>query len=102
MLCGSVTASLKRRERVSFSIPIYNGGIGVLVNDNAPEDLVRVVNGEVAHKGPVGRATVNRGLASYTYAVHADTVTSDWVQARVAALGVQLNIVPLQGRRLFC
>lgn len=95
MLCGSITDTLKRRQSVSFSIPVYNGGIGVLVNDNADAVLVSVLNGEVPKKGPIWRATVNRGLSNHTYAVHAGTVTSDWVQDRVGALGVQVNIVPV-------
>lgn len=93
ILCGSTTDTLARRQKVSFSIPIYNGGIGVLIRDNAPKDLTRVLNGEVAHKGPVWRATINQGLANHTYAVHDETVTEDWVRERIASLRAQVTVV---------
>ena len=93
VLCGAATDTLKRRERVSFSIPIFNTGIGVLLRDDAPPDLVRVLNGEEAHIGPKWRATVNRGLARHTYAVHAGTVTEEWVRDKIATLGVIAKIV---------
>jgi len=63
ILCGSVTDTLKRRERVSFSLPIYGGGIGVILHKNAPRDLVNVLEGREANPGPKWRATINQGLA---------------------------------------
>jgi polar amino acid transport system substrate-binding protein len=99
MLCGSTTDTLARRERVSFSIPIYNGGIGVLLRKNAPSDLVRVLNGEVAHTGPTWRATVNQGLAKHTYAVREGTLTEAQIRERVAQLGVIVTIVPVKSHQ---
>jgi polar amino acid transport system substrate-binding protein len=93
ILCGAVTDTLKRRERVSFSIPIYNGGIGVLVRKDAPPDLLRVLRGEVAHTGPIWRSTINRGLSEHTYAVDTGTTTEAWVRERIATLGVIATIV---------
>jgi polar amino acid transport system substrate-binding protein len=93
VLCGAATDTLKRRERVSFSIPIFNTGIGVLMRKNAPPALVRVLRGEEAHIGPKWRATVNRGLARHTYAVHAGTVTEAWVRDKIKTLGVIAKIV---------
>ena len=79
ILCGAATETLKRREQVSFSIPIFSSGTGALLRTDATPALVRVLNGEEAHIGPKWRATVNRGLARHTYAVHAGTVTEEWV-----------------------
>jgi polar amino acid transport system substrate-binding protein len=93
ILCGSVTDTLARRQAVSFSIPIYNGGIGALVSNNAPKTLTRVLNGEVAHEGPRWRATINQGLASHTFVVHQGTVTDDWVREQIAGLGVQAEVL---------
>ena len=93
ILCGSVTDTLARRADVSFSIPIYNGGIGALLSKKAPSDLVNVLKGKEAKPGPKWRATINRGLANHTYAVHGGTVTEDWVRERIATLGVIATIV---------
>ena len=93
ILCGSVTDTLKRRESVSFSIPIFNGGIGVMVREDAPPDLLRVLRGEVAHTGPIWRSTVNRGLSEHTYAVDTGTTTEQWVRDQIATLGVIATVV---------
>ena len=93
LLCGAVTDTLKRREKVAFSIPIYNGGTGVVISKDAPKDLRRVLEGKVAHEGPVWRSTVNRGLANHTYVVHKGTTDEAWVREQVATLGVVATVV---------
>jgi polar amino acid transport system substrate-binding protein len=96
LLCGSATDTLQRRERVAFSLPIYTSGVGVVLHKNAPQTLVRVLEGKVAHTGPTWRATINQGLANHTYAVHAGTVTEAWVRERVATLGVVATVITVQ------
>jgi polar amino acid transport system substrate-binding protein len=93
LLCGAVTDTLKRREKVAFSIPIYNGGTGVVVSKDAPKDLRRVLEGKVAHEGPVWRSTINRGLSNHTYVVHKGTTDEAWVREQVATLGVVATVV---------
>lgn len=93
LLCGAVTDTLERRESVSFSLPIYNGGTGVVIRDDAPSDLTRVLEGKVAHKGPIWRSTINRGLADHTYAVLKGTTDRQWVLDQVASLGVVADVV---------
>jgi polar amino acid transport system substrate-binding protein len=93
MLCGAVSDTLKRRETVSFSIPIFITGTAVLVRKDAPPDLVRVLKGEQAYSGPVWRGSINRALAKHTYAVHAGTVTEQYVRDRIKTLGVIATIV---------
>jgi polar amino acid transport system substrate-binding protein len=93
LLCGAVTDTLKRREKVSFSIPIYNGGTGAVIRTDAPEVLRRVLQGKVAHEGPVWRSTINRGLANHTYVVHRGTTDEAWVRKQVATLGVVATVI---------
>ena len=93
VLCGSVTDTLKRRESVAFSIPIFNGGIGALLRTDAPPDLMRVIKGEEAHTGPKWRATVRMGLADQTYAVHSGTTTEEWVRQQIAGLRVTATVI---------
>jgi len=99
VLCGAVTDTLKRRESVSFSIPIFNGGIGVLLRKDAPDDLVRVLKGKVAHTGPIWRSTINRGLSEHTYAVDTGTTTEAWVRERIATLGVIATVVEVDDKQ---
>jgi polar amino acid transport system substrate-binding protein len=93
ILCGAVTHTLQRRERVSFSIPIFTSGIGVLLREDAPYRLVQVLKGEVPYTGPRWRATINRGLVNHVYAVHAGTTGENWVRAQIASLGVIARVV---------
>lgn len=98
LLCGAVTDTLQRREQVSFSIPIFNSGIGVLLRKDAPPELLRVLRGEVAHTGPIWRSTINQGLAKHTYVVDSGTTTEAWVREQIAALGVIATVVTVDDR----
>lgn len=96
LLCSAVPETLAARQRVSFSIPVYLGGIGVAVRTNAPAALVRVLSGQVAHSGPNWRATINGGLEYNVYAVFAGTTSESWVRERLTGLGVIARVVPVK------
>lgn len=93
ILCGEATDTLKRRERVSFSIPIFTTGIGALLRKDAPPALVRVLKGESVRTGPIWRGSINLGLSNYTYAVHAGTVTEEWLRDKITTLGVIAKVI---------
>ncbi|MCV2350946.1 amino acid ABC transporter substrate-binding protein [Paucibacter sp. Y2R2-4] len=93
LLCTATVESLKRREQMSYSIPVVNGGVGVLLRKDAPQAMRDVLNGKVARTGPIWRATVNGGRSNHTYAVRAGTVTQDWVREQVRTLGVTVNAI---------
>ncbi len=93
LLCGAATDTLSRRERVSFSIPIFNGGIGALISKRADPTLVRILKGEAPRTGPTWRASINRGLANHTYAVHSGTVTRAWLMKQISQRGVIVDVV---------
>jgi len=93
LLCTPSVDTLKRRATVSYSLPVFNGGIGVLLRADSPRALRDVLNGKVAATGPIWRATLNRGLANHTYAVRAGTVTEEWVRDKTRQLGVSVNVI---------
>jgi polar amino acid transport system substrate-binding protein len=93
LLCGAVTETIKAREIVSFSIPIYVSGIGAMVRKDASPALIRALNGEVPHTGPTWRATINAGLANQTFAVYGASTTESWVREKIANLGVLAKVV---------
>jgi polar amino acid transport system substrate-binding protein len=96
VLCGAVTDTLARRERVSFSLPIYNGGLGVLLRADAPETLTRVLSGKEAHEGPKWRASIRGGLADHVFAVHTGTTSADWVRRQFSRLRITAKIVDVE------
>jgi len=93
ILCGAVTATLKRRARVSFSLPVYSGGIGVLLRRDAHPSLVNVLEGDARRASPRMGTTMNRGLVNHIYAVHAGTTSEQWVRKKVYTLGIISRIV---------
>lgn len=93
ILCSPSPESLVARKTVSFSVPVYTAGLAVMVRDDAPASLVKVLNGEAAHSGPTWRATLNQGLARHTYVTIAGGVTEDWIRQRQRLLGVVATLV---------
>ncbi|MEE3877318.1 transporter substrate-binding domain-containing protein [Vibrio sp. YYF0003] len=93
ILCSAITPTVERRQLASFSLPIFQGGVSAVLNQDAQQDLKRVLEGKPAHEGPKWRATVNRGLANHTYVVHKQTVTEAWVKEQVKRLGVIAKVV---------
>jgi polar amino acid transport system substrate-binding protein len=98
LICSPTLESLTRRKNVSFSLPIYTAGLAVLVRKDAPEALLKVLNGEVAHSGPTWRATVNRGLANHTYAVKQGEATEAWIRKQQRMLGVVATVVTVSSQ----
>ncbi len=93
LLCTPTVDTLKRRATVSYSLPVLNGGIGVLLRADAPRALRDVLNGQAAATGPIWRATVNRGLSNHTYAVRAGTVTEEWAREKTRQLNVNVRVI---------
>ena len=54
--CAAVTVTLKRREQVDFSLPIFPGGVGVVVRSDSPKNLRNILNGEAREYKPTWKA----------------------------------------------
>lgn len=96
ILCTPTPPTLERRKQVSFSVPIYTAGLSAVVRREAPDALLNVLNGKVAHSGPTWRATVNHGLASQTYAATAGGVTEAWLRQQLRLLGVVATLITVE------
>lgn len=92
ILCTPSPESLAARQAMSFSVPVYTAGLGVLVRQDAPQTLLAVLAGQPAHSGPTWRATVNRGLARHTYVTMKGGVTQAWILDKVRRLGVVVKL----------
>jgi polar amino acid transport system substrate-binding protein len=93
ILCTPNPETLALRKQVSFSLPVYTAGLAALVRKDAPETLIKVLNGDVAHTGPTWRATINRGLANLTYVVTKGGATEAWVRDKMRLLGVVASLI---------
>ena len=93
LFCTPAAATATLRQTVSFSVPVYTGGLGVLVARDAPSSLLNVLNGQAAHSGPTWRATVNRGLSRHSFAVVEGGVSEAWVHEQLNRLGVIASVL---------
>jgi polar amino acid transport system substrate-binding protein len=93
LLCTPTVETLKRRAIVSYSLPVFNGGVGVLLRADAPRALRDVLDGKVHPTGPIWRATVNRGLSNHTYVVRAGTVAEEKIRDGFRRLNVNIHVI---------
>lgn len=92
LFCSPMVETLKLRERLDFSLPVYTAGLGVVVRKDAPPFLLKALNGEVEQSGPTWRATLNRGLAAYSFAVQGGTAVETWARERMRLLKVLVTL----------
>jgi len=93
LLCGAAE-TLSRRKEVSFSIPIFKSGTGVLVRADTPIQLRKVLNGEPT--GPVWRGSPARLLDKKTFAVVKGTTSEDLLKNTLTRLQITANIAEVE------
>lgn len=91
-VCSAVGDTLTRREQVSFTLPYFAAGLGVVVRRDAPASLLKPLNEGAQQRGPVWRATLQQGLNRHSFAVLKDSVSVDWARTRMRALGLQSEL----------
>jgi putrescine:ornithine antiporter len=95
VLCGADTVTLERRSAISFSLPIFPGGIGVLVRSDAPARLQDVLSGRGQTLHPTWRASATQVLQARGFSVVAGTTTEEWLTGRIRDLEVISNVSPV-------
>jgi ABC-type amino acid transport substrate-binding protein len=96
LVCGAETVTLARRAEVSFSIPIFPGGIGALVRADAPARLREVLAGHGQAYRPTWRASATQVLQARAFSAVAGTTGEKWLGERIRDLQVitDLSRVP--------
>jgi ABC-type amino acid transport substrate-binding protein len=92
LLCGAETVTLERRTEVSFSIPIFPGGIGALVRADAPARLREVLSGRGQTFRPTWRASAAQVLQARAFAAVAGTTSEKWLTERIKDLQVIASV----------
>jgi polar amino acid transport system substrate-binding protein len=99
LLCTPISVTLDRRQQVSFSIPVYAGGIRAAVRADAPVAL-RQALGETPVGRPVWRgspaATV---LGKSSFGVVAGTTTERWLADRLKTFHIDAKSVSVPDHR---
>ena len=92
LLCGPDAETLELRKEVSFSIPVFQGGIGALVRADAPLPLREVLSGQPL-SGPTWRGSPARILDQKTFSAVAGTRSEGWLKEKVAEFKIAANVV---------
>ncbi len=95
LLCAADTVTLSRRAHVSFSIPIFPGGVGALVRADAPVRLRDVLAGRGQTFQPTWRASASAVLQAKSFAAVQGTRSEKWLDDRIRDLQVLTTVTPV-------
>ncbi len=95
--CAAVTVTLKRREQVDFSLPIFPGGVGVVVRSDSPKRLRNILNGEAVQYTPTWRAVALNILREQVFVTVPGTTAEQWIKVRGQELKVEFHVDPVSG-----
>ena len=95
LLCGTDGATLERRKEIGFSIPIFPGGIGVILRADAPVGLKDVLAGRKRFRLP-WRASPAEILEKQTFSVVAGSTSESWLASRREKLQIDAKVVPVE------
>jgi putrescine:ornithine antiporter len=95
--CAAVTVTLKRREQVDFSLPIFPGGVGVVVRSDSPKNLRNILNGEAREYTPKWKAIAFNILREQVFVTVPGTTAERWIEERGEEFKVQFTVDPVSG-----
>jgi ABC-type amino acid transport substrate-binding protein len=94
LLCGAAE-TLTSRKDVDFSVPIFPGGIGALVQANAPAGLKEVLSGRPP-SGPLWRGYPAQLIEKQTFSVVSGTPSEKWLADSLDKLQLTAKVVPVK------
>jgi ABC-type amino acid transport substrate-binding protein len=86
LMCGADAASLANRAKVSFSLPVFPGGISALLRSDAPKALQKILEERPAPYRPIWRASPFSPIQHKTLSVVAGTSAVDWAKGRASKI----------------
>ena len=95
LFCGPDAITLDARQKVSFSIPVFPGGVGALLRADAPVRLREVLSGRTPAPTPVWRGNATQILSARDFTVVAGTPTEKWLAGRAKDLDIRAKIAPV-------
>jgi putrescine:ornithine antiporter len=95
LFCGADGETLARRKDVSFSIPIFPGGIGALVRKDAPARLKDILSNKPP-SNPTWRAQAGQLLQTQVFAVVAGTSAEPWLTGKLKDFNLTAGVRPVE------
>ena len=96
LLCGSDAETLSRRAEVSFSTPIFPGGIGALLRTDGTSRLQEVLSGRTPPTQPNWRASATQFLQVQRFAVVRGTTAESWLAGKLREFRITSRVVPVE------
>jgi polar amino acid transport system substrate-binding protein len=84
LLCSGEPVTLARRAEVSFSAPIFLGGMAALVSRSAPAEFQHILENKPPPYRPTWRGTVPAIMQHRTLSVVSGTPAVEWVAERIS------------------
>ena len=95
MICAADEVTQANRAQVSFSIPIFPGGVSALVRTDANKSLQAALEERPKPYEPLWRGTPPPTLEHRTYSAVVDSATMAGVKERIAELRMTANVKPV-------
>jgi polar amino acid transport system substrate-binding protein len=100
LLCGPSVETLERRKEVSFSIPIFPGGLGALVRADAPAQIRDVLDGREPPYRPLWRASIGLGLRGRNFSAVSGTTGLPWLTSKLGEFKIDAQVVPVESHEV--
>lgn len=97
LLCGASTATLERRQKVNFSIPIYITGVSAVYRTDAPVIMTEVLAGN--RPGVPAEGSTAAPLSGRTFGARAETTAERFLNNNLDKLAVDSEIVAVDNHR---
>lgn len=95
LLCVAGPPTLSRREQVSFSIPVFLGGIGALIRKDAPSQMREILEGRPEPFQPRWRATLGQVLRGRVLTAVKGSAADTWLANRVGEFALDARVEPV-------
>lgn len=99
LLCGPSVETFARRREVSFSAPIFMGGVGAIVRTDSPALLRETLAGKEPPLRPQLRGAVGLALHKRTFSAVPGTTAMTWLNSRITELKIDAAVVPVDNFR---
>jgi ABC-type amino acid transport substrate-binding protein len=95
LLCGPSVPTLARRKDVSYSIPVFPGGLGALLRVDAPAQIREVLSGHEAPYRPLWRGSIGLAMQKRTFSAVTGTTSLNWLNSKIDQFKIDAKVVPV-------
>jgi len=95
LLCGPSVPTLARRKNVSYSIPVFPGGLGALLRADAPAQVREVLSGHEAPYRPLWRGSIGLAMQKRTFSAVTGTTSLNWLNSKIDQFKIDAKVIPV-------